>query len=190
MKNRSTKKQTTLLPGIFLKKIMLNFVNLLAAKVVKQVFIPPVKVSIFFSFYTQNIPCYSYYLIYYIKNIYYNNIRGGDIYKGDIILHTREELFSPEHPEVFGSRIFGGIIGVPKGNRAKYLGEGRDCLAFYWKAFRKGNRALMEWVLRRWENRLAVLLQPGGDKTPPMLIRRDGESQKEWLDRCYAAWRD
>ena len=188
MKN-SIKNMLPLLPGSFLKKIMLNFVNLLATKPVAEVFLHYVKVVKFFPFSVQNAPCYPYYPICYIKKVYYNII-GGNIYiKGYYNNTYVYRAFSGDHPKDFESLIFGGIVGVPKGNRAKYLGEGRDTIAHYWKAFRNGNRALMEWLRKRWENRLAVLLQPGGDKTPPMLIRKRGESAKEWLDRCYREWR-
>lgn len=78
---------------------------------------------------------------------------------------------------------------VPARNRSKFDAEARDVTRLYLRVFNLGNIEWMQALVIRWKNRLDVLLYPGAWCTPPMLIRKRGESTREWLNRCYQEWR-
>lgn len=100
--------------------------------------------------------------------------------------------YAKEHfkfPYEFAAEINRSRFEIPEQNRLKFDIEAKDTIRCYKDSFDIGDQYQVEWIRRRWESRLAILRVHGCHNTPPMLIQRDGESQRDWLDRCYRAWR-
>lgn len=77
---------------------------------------------------------------------------------------------------------------VPEQNRKKYDVESRDYFAAIEEAEKKGDADRLMKLMAQWEQRLRWLTKNTGCyKAPPALVRRDGETNEEYMDRCYAA---
>lgn len=92
-------------------------------------------------------------------------------------------------PYVFANEVNAVKFKIPLKNRKKFDAEVKDCIQNYRSAYDIGDQYRIKWIRRRWNTRLKILMNPECCNVPPMLIQRDGESQKEWLDRCYREWR-
>ena len=79
---------------------------------------------------------------------------------------------------------------VPFRNRAKFDVETKDCYQAICEAVREGNlyraASLYEgWTLRK----IWLSSDPDCHLAPPCLVRKEGETEKAYLDRCYEAGR-
>lgn len=100
--------------------------------------------------------------------------------------YAREHMLSPYE---FAVEVNGSRFQIPRPNRKKFDLEAEDTVTCYKAAFDMGDQCRIDWIRKRWENRLEILMRAGCHNTPPMLIQKVGESTREWLNRCYKAWR-
>ncbi|MDY5695175.1 MAG: hypothetical protein SPK75_02240 [Victivallales bacterium] len=93
-----------------------------------------------------------------------------------------------EDEKKLGSMIEAGRMAVPEANRAKFDAEARDVFENVRAAMDKGDEKRAKGLLERWKGRTLFLTREERCwLAPPFLVRKNGESEKEYMDRCYKA---
>ena len=75
---------------------------------------------------------------------------------------------------------------IPPKNRLKYDVEAKDYFDNLSAAAEKGDSRRFKKISEGWQLRtLWLTIVPHCHLAPPALVRRDGESNKDYLNRCY-----
>lgn len=89
-------------------------------------------------------------------------------------------------------RAIGGAMSslrlkIPVANIPKFDVESQEFFGAISDAVNNGNPVRAGKLLAQWELRAQWATVPGWHHAPPALIRLDGESTTQWLERCYKA---
>ena len=75
---------------------------------------------------------------------------------------------------------------IPLQNRRKYDIEAKDFFENLTAAAEENNSRRFKKIAEGWQLRILWLtIEPHCHLAPPTLVRRDGESKEQYLDRCY-----
>lgn len=84
-----------------------------------------------------------------------------------------------------GREMAEGAADVPIQNRPKYDREARDVFNAIKLALEAGDFARVDRLAQYWNDRRAAFIAlPVCFKAPPCLVRRTGESIRDYINRC------
>lgn len=96
----------------------------------------------------------------------------------------------PKTTDEIGREMTIARKSVPVCNRAKFDVEAEDYFREICEAFRTGDMVRAERLYRRWERRIVWLAgDPDCRLAPPCLVRKEGETDDEYRNRCHQAGR-
>lgn len=96
----------------------------------------------------------------------------------------------PETTTEIGREMTIARKSVPVCNRAKFDVEAEDYFREICEAVRTGNLPLAAELYRRWHRRVVWLAgDPDCHHAPPCLVRKEGETEEEYRNRCHQAGR-
>lgn len=96
----------------------------------------------------------------------------------------------PESIAEIGREMSIARKGIPYRNRAKFDIEAEDHFRAICEAHRAGDMERVISLRRLWAKRLAFLSgEPDCRFAPPCLVRRIGETDEAYRNRCYQAGR-
>lgn len=86
-----------------------------------------------------------------------------------------------------GSAISAERMKIPECNRRKFDAEAEDLFREIRKTLKLQNLNRVKKLLDGWSRRLAFLSEISDCfLAPPRLLRKEGESVKEYCERCYS----
>ncbi len=90
-----------------------------------------------------------------------------------------------------GAEMSARRVVIPPKNRPKYDVEAQDYFNALSAAAEKGDSRRFKKISEGWQLRtLWLTIVPHCHLAPPTLVRRDGESNEDYINRCYQAHKE